>query len=283
MNWAGQVFNGVAYGMLLFLLASGLSLILGMMNVVNLAHAAFYLLASYVGYSVMLATDNFALAVGAGCVAGLVVGLVTERFMTGRLLGNANRQVLFSVGLALVIGDITLVVWEGDPVNFAGPSALTGTAALGSISVPMYRVFIILVGVALFAIGNLLLERTRLGSVIRASVDNQEMARAMGIEIRKVYALTFGVGALLAGFAGVLGGPFLSIYPGLDWDLLPLALVVVVVGGVGSIKGALVASLLLGLLSNIGRALFPDFSDFTLYIPMIVILLFRPEGVLPRR
>jgi branched-chain amino acid transport system permease protein len=129
---------------------------------------------------------------------------------------------------------------------------------------------------------NILLGRTRWGAIIRAAVDNQEMARAMGINIEKVFMLTFGFGSLLAGFAGVMGAPFLSVYPGLDWELLPLTLVVVIVGGIGSINGALVGSLILGLLDNYGRALFPDLSYFTLFVPMIIILAVRPSGLIPR-
>jgi branched-chain amino acid transport system permease protein len=280
---ASQVFNGVAYGMLLFLLSAGLTLILGMMNVVNLAHAAFYLFASYVGYSVARATDNFLLAVVAGCLAGLVIGLIAERLLTGKLLGDAQRQVLMSVGIALLLGDMSLLIWGGDPLSIPGPQFLSGSADLELLSVPFYRVFIIVVGAVLFVGGDAVLSRTRAGAIIRASVDNQGMARAMGIDIKKVFLVTFGVGALLAGLAGVIGGAFLGISPGLDWDLLPLTLVVVIVGGVGSLRGALVASLLLGLLNNIGQALFPDFSYFTLFVPMIVILALRPSGLLPRR
>jgi len=280
---ASQVFNGVAYGMLLFLLSAGLTLILGMMNVVNLAHGAFYLFASYVGYSVAHATDNFLLAVVAGCLAGLVIGLIAEKLLTGKLLGDAQRQVLMSVGIALLLGDTSLLIWGGDPLSIPGPEFLSGSADLNLLSVPFYRVFIIVFGALLFVAGDLVLERSRAGAIIRASVDNQDMARAMGIDIKKVFLVTFGVGALLAGLAGVVGGAFLGISPGLDWDLLPLTLVVVIVGGVGSLRGALVASLLLGLLSNMGQALFPDFSYFTLFVPMIVILALRPSGLLPRR
>lgn len=280
---SSQVFNGVAYGMLLFLLSAGLTLILGMMNVVNLAHAAFYLFASYVGYSVASATGNFLLAVLAGCLTGLVIGLVAEKLLTGKLLGDAQRQVLMSVGLALVLGDTALLIWGGDPLSISEPQFLSGTADLELLNVPFYRLFIIVFGALLFVAGDLVLERSRAGAIIRASVDDQDMARAMGIDIKKVFLLTFGIGAMLAGLAGVVGGAFLGISPGLDWDLLPLTLVVVIVGGVGSLRGALVASLLLGLLNNLGQALFPDFSYFTLFVPMIVILALRPSGLLPRR
>jgi branched-chain amino acid transport system permease protein len=160
---------------------------------------------------------------------------------------------------------------------------LARSVDLGISRFPAYRLFIIVTGLAI-AIGlNLLLERTRLGAIIRAAVDNQEMARAMGIDIEKVFMFTFGFGAFLAGLAGGLGAPFLSVYPGLDWELLPLTLVVVIVGGIGSINGALVGSIILGLLDNFGRALFPDLSYFTLFVPMIIILAFQPTGLIPRR
>jgi branched-chain amino acid transport system permease protein len=167
-------------------------------------------------------------------------------------------------------------------VSVRPPALLSRSVDLWIMRFPAYRLFIIACGAAIVVGLNLVLGRTRLGAVIRASVDNQEMARAMGIDIEKVFMFTFGFGSLLAGFAGVMGAPFLSVYPGLDWELLPLTLVVVIVGGIGSINGALVGSLILGLLDNYGRALFPDLSYFTLFVPMIVILAFRPSGLIPR-
>ena len=280
--WIIQSLNGVAYGMLLFLLSAGLSLILGMMKIANLAHGAFYLLASYIGYSIVRMTGSFPLALAAGTLAGVAIGLVTEAVFMRRLLGRTHLQVLVSIGIALIIADVALVIWHGDPVTVRPPALLAKSVNLWIMRFPAYRLFIIASGL-LIAVGlNLILERTRLGAIIRASVDNQEMARAMGIDIKKVFMLTFGFGSLLAGFAGVMGAPFLSIYPGLDWELLPLTLVVVIVGGIGSINGALVGSLILGLLDNFGRALFPDLSYFTLFVPMIVILAFRPGGLVPR-
>ncbi len=280
--WIIQTFNGIAYGMLLFLLAAGLSLILGMMNISNLAHGAFYLIASYTGYSVVRLTGNFPLALVAGALTGAALGLVTERVFMRRLLGRTHGQVLVSIGIALILADLALVVWHGDPVSIRPPALLSGSVDLVIMRFPAYRLFIIVCGLLILVGMNLVLGRTRLGAVIRASVDNQEMARAMGIDIEKVFMGTFAFGSLLAGFAGVMGLPFLSVYPGLDWELLPLTLVVVIVGGIGSINGAIVGALILGLLDNYGRALFPDLSYFTLFVPMIVILAFRPSGLLPR-
>ena len=280
--WIIQSMNGIAYGMLLFLLSAGLSLILGMMKIANLAHGAFYLLASYIGYSIVRMTGNFPLAVAAGTLSGVAIGCVTEAVFMRRLLGRTHLQVLVSIGIALIIADVALVIWHGDPVTVRPPALLAKSVNLWIMRFPAYRLFIIASGLLIVIALNLILERTRLGAIIRASVDNQEMARAMGIDIKKVYMLTFGFGSLLAGFAGVMGAPFLSIYPGLDWELLPLTLVVVIVGGIGSINGALVGSLILGLLDNFGRALFPDLSYFTLFVPMIVILAFRPGGLVPR-
>ena len=281
--WIIQSFNGIAYGMLLFLLTVGLSLILGMMNSANLAHGAFYLLSSYVGYSVVLATGNFSLALAAGALTGAVAGVVTERVFMRRLLGRRLSQVLLSVGLALIISDICLVIWRGDPVTVQPPAMLAGAVNLGFMLFPAYRLFIMACGLLILVGMNLVLGRTRLGAVIRASVDNQEMAQAMGINIERVFMGTFTFGSLLAGFAGAVGLPFLGAYPGLDWELLPLALVVMIVGGIGSINGAVVGALILGLLDNFGKALFPNLSYFTLFVPMIIILAFRPSGLLPRR
>jgi branched-chain amino acid transport system permease protein len=280
--WIIQSLNGIAYGMLLFLLSAGLSLILGMMKIANLAHGAFYLLASYIGYSVVRTTGNFPLALVAGTLAGLGIGFVTERMFMRRLLGRTHLQVLVSIGIALIIADVALVLWHGDPVTIRPPALLAKSVDLWIMRFPAYRLFIITSGLLIAVVLNLILGRTRWGAIIRAAVDNQEMARAMGINIKKVFMLTFGFGSLLAGFAGVMGAPFLSVYPGLDWELLPLTLVVVIVGGIGSINGALVGSLILGLLDNYGRALFPDLSYFTLFVPMIIILAVRPSGLIPR-
>jgi branched-chain amino acid transport system permease protein len=281
--WIIQTFNGIAYGMLLFLLAAGLSLILGMMNVSNLAHGAFYLLSSYVGYAVFKASGDFMLAVAAGALTGALLGIVTERIFMRRLLNNRLGQVLLSIGIAMVLADLCLVIWKGDPVTIRPPSYLAGSVDLIFMRFPAYRLFIIASGLFILVALNLVLSRTKLGAMIRAAVDNQEMARAMGINIEVIFMGTFAFGCMLAGLAGVLGLPFLSAYPGLDWELLPLALVVVIVGGVGSVNGAILGALLLGLLDNYGRALFPGLSYFTLFVPMIFILAFRPSGLLPRR
>lgn len=280
--WFVQILNGVAYGMLLFLLASGLSLILGVMRVANLAHAAFYLLASYVSYSVTRATGNFFIGITIGALTGLGVGFISERVFIRHLLGKTLQQVLLSIGIAFVIADVCLVIWQGDPLTLRAPGILSGSTDLGITSFPTYRLFIIAIGL-LIALGlELMLERTRLGAIIRAGVDNQEMAQAMGINIDRVFMVMFAFGALLAGLAGGLGTPFISVYPGLDWELLPITIVVVVVGGIGSVNGALVGSIILGLLDNLGRAFFPELSHFTMFIPMIIILAFRPGGIIPR-
>lgn len=280
--WIVQTFNGIAYGMLLFLLASGLTLILGMMKIANLAHGAFYLVASYVGYSAVQYTGNLGWGLVAGALTGLVLGLVTERVFMRRLHGRTHSQVLVSIGIALILGDLALVIWHGDPVTIRPPAFLARSVDLVILRFPAYRLFLIASGLLIAVALNLVLTRTRLGAIIRASVDNQEMARAMGIDIEKVFMFSFAFGSVLAGLAGVLGAPFLGVYPGLDWELLPLTLVVVIVGGIGSVNGALVGSLILGLLDNFGRALFPDLSYFTLFVPMIIILAFRPRGLLPR-
>lgn len=281
--WLIQAVNGVAYGMLLFLLAAGLSVVLGMMGVANLAHGAFYLIASYLAYSVADRTGSFLLAVAAGMAMGALAGVFSERLFMRRLVGRVHEQVLLTIGVAFVLADLSLVIWHGDPLTVRAPEALRGSVRLGPTLFPVYRLFIVAVG-ALMALGmELVVERTQVGAVIRATVDNQEMARAMGIEVEKVFMATFAFGSMLAGLAGAIGLPFLSVYPGLDWELLPLALVVVVVGGVGSIRGALAGSLILGLIDNFGRALFPDLSYFTLFIPMAIILALRPQGLIPRR
>jgi len=280
--WISQVFNGISYGALLFLLAGGLTLIFGMMRIINLTHGSYFLLGGYVGLTVIWRTGSFPLAILVGAVAIAVLGVVQWRLFLHRLAGEELGQVLTTVGFALIFQDLALVIWGGEPYTIPAPAALTGAFNTGTLYFPVYRVFMIGVAAVVAVVLWFVLERTRVGAMMRATVDDAEMAGGVGIDVRRISMGVFALGALLAAGAGVVGGAFVGVYPGADFEILPYAFVVVIVGGMGSLRGALIGSLLVGLLDNFGKALFPEFSYFTLFAPMAVILAVRPTGLFGR-
>jgi len=280
--WITQTFNGISYGALLFLLASGLSLIFGVMRIVNLAHGSYFMLGGYVGLSVVWRTGSFLAALVAGAVAIALIGIGMERLFLRRLPGQTLGQVLMTVGFALMFQDVALLVWGGDPYTIPVPAALQGIVTAGTLRFPAYRIFIIFVAVLVGAGLWVVLDRTRVGAMIRAAVDDREMAQGVGIHVPVVSLGVFALGAALAALGGVIGGGFLGVYPGVDFEVLPYAFVVVIVGGLGSLPGAMVGSLLVGLLDNFGKALFPELSYFTLFAPMALILALRPTGLFGR-
>ncbi len=280
--WIVQTFNGLSYGALLFLLASGLSLIFGVMRIVNLAHGSYFLLGGYVGLSVIWRTKSFPLALLAGATAIALVGVGMERLFLRRLAGQTLGQVLMTVGFALIFQDLALLIWGGDPYSLPLPGPLQGVVIAGGLRFPRYRLFIMVLAAVIGAGLWLALDRTRVGAMIRAAVDDAEMAQGVGIRVPTISLGVFALGAFLAALGGVVGGGFLGVYPGLDFDILPYAFVVVIVGGLGSLPGAMVGSLLVGLLDNFGKALFPELAYFTLFAPMALILALRPTGLFGR-
>jgi branched-chain amino acid transport system permease protein len=280
--WISQAFNGLSYGALLFLLASGLSLIFGVMRIVNLAHGSYFMLGGYVGLSIVWRTGSYVLALIGGALALALVGIAMQRLFLSRLPGQTLGQVLMTIGFALIFQDVALLVWGGDPYTIPVPGPLQGVIAMGGLRFPRYRIFIIVVAVVIGALLWLALDRTRTGAIIRAAVDDAEMAAGVGIRVPRVSLAVFSLGAALAALGGVIGGGFLGVYPGADFEVLPYAFVVVIVGGLGSLPGAMVGSLLVGLLDNFGKALFPELSYFTLFAPMALILALRPTGLFGR-
>ena len=280
--WISQAFNGLSYGALLFLLASGLSLIFGVMRVVNLAHGSYFMLGGYVGLSVVWRTGSYALALICGALAIALIGIGMQRLFLQRLPGQTLGQVLLTIGFALIFQDLALLIWGGDPYTIPVPKALQGVVSAGGLRFPRYRIFIIAVAIVVGALLWLVLDRTRVGAMIRASVDDAEMAQGVGIHTPRVSLAVFALGAALAALGGVIGGGFLGVYPGADFEVLPYAFVVIIVGGLGSLPGAMVGSLLVGLLDNFGKALFPELSYFTLFAPMALILALRPTGLFGR-
>jgi len=280
--WITQAFNGISYGALLFLLASGLSLIFGVMRIVNLAHGSYFLLGGYLGLTTARATGSFLLAIAAGACGVGVIGLAMERFFLRRLDKQALAQVLMTMGFALVFQDLAQLIWGGDPETIPVPPLLAGSLHAGVLYFPTYRLFIVGVAVAVGGALWFFHERTRAGAMIRAAVDDREMAQGVGIDVPRLSMAVVALGAFLAALGGVVGGGFIGVYPGADFEVLPYAFVVVIVGGLGSLRGVVAGSLLVGLLDNFGKALFPELSYFTLFAPMAIILALRPTGLFGR-
>ena len=277
-----QTLSGFSFAAVLFMLASGLSLIFGVMNIVNIAHGSYYMLGGYIGLSIYWVTGSLLLAMLGGGLAIAVVGYGMQRFFL-RQFFDAFPQVMITMGFAYLFRDLALLIWGGDPLSFPAPKILQGSMHLGDIVFPFYRLFIIVVAIFV-AVGLWFFnEKTSYGAQLRATVDDHEMAKGVGINTPLVSGLMFALGAFLAAFGGVIAAPAFGLYAGLDFEVLPLAFVVVIVGGMGSLKGAAVGSVLVGLVDNWGKALFPDFSYFTLFLPMAVVLAIRPTGLFGER
>ncbi len=280
--WVIQAFNGISYGALLFLLASGLSLIFGVMRIVNLAHGSYFLLGGYVALTVIWTTGSWLLAIPVGALTIAVLGMAMERVFLRPLGFDALRQVLLTVGFALLFQQAALDIWGGDNMDIKIPPALDWSVTVGTLFFPVYRMFMIAVACVVAITLWLVMEKTRVGAMVRASVDDAEMARGVGLDTSRVSLAIFGLGAFLAALGGVIGGAFIGVYPGLDFEILPLAFAVVIIGGLGSMQGAVVGSLIVGLMDNFGKALFPEVSYFTLYAPMAIILAVKPTGLFGR-
>jgi branched-chain amino acid transport system permease protein len=281
--WAIQTLNGVSFGMLLFLLAAGLSLIFGLMRILNLAHGSYYILGAYVALAVVEATGSFVVAAAAGTAAVVGLGVLMERLFLRRLPADELPQALLTFGFLLIVGDLSLAIWGGGPQTLPKPEILEGPLRLGPVMFPSYRLFVIGVGVVVGLGLWFLQERTRLGAMLRAAIDDAEIARATGIDVSKLSTGVFAFGAALAALGGIIGGPLLGVYPGADFEILLLAFVVVIIGGLGSLKGAFVGALLVGLLDTFGKARFPELAMFTIFAPMALILALRPTGLFGAR
>jgi branched-chain amino acid transport system permease protein len=281
-QFVAQTLNGLTLAGIIFLVSSGFTLVFGVMRVTNLSHGAVYLLGGYIGYSVITATHNFFYGLAAGALAMGVFGLLLERTLITWLGGREMSELLATLGLIYVIDDISLAIWGGSPLTINLPGLLgdSTTLPISGVVYPNDRIFILGVSVVIALGLYYLLRRTRVGAIVRAGVDDREMVSALGINVRLVFTLVFTLGALLAGFAGVLGGTVLGVYTGGDSDILLFALAVVIIGGLGSFEGAIVGSLIIGLIENYGTAYFPAVAYSILFIPVIIILLVKPEGLL---
>jgi branched-chain amino acid transport system permease protein len=280
--WYIQAINGVSYGMLLFLLAAGLSLIFGLMGIINMSHGSYYMLGAYLGITVARYSGSFLLAILAAAITIAALGVLMQRLILRRLYGNHLGQVLVTFGIVFMIADISLLIWGGYPQNIPPPSPFQGATTIGEITFPTYRLLVIGVGVLVALVLWWFQKRTKMGAAVRAAVDDEEMSHAIGLNVPLTNTATFGMGAALAAIGGVIGGPFIGSYPGVDLEVLLLTFVVVIIGGLGSLRGAFVGAILVGLLDNFGKALFPELSLFTVFAAMAIILAFRPRGLFGR-
>jgi branched-chain amino acid transport system permease protein len=277
--WLTLAVNSIALGGLLFLLSAGFSLIFGLMRIPNLMHGSFFMLGAYFGVTFLQEGLNFWLAALLSGVAMAVIGGLIERFLLKRLSGQELPQVLLTLGFSFIIADLCLMIWTGDPWQPPTPAGLRGAVQVAGLFFPVYRLAIVAVAFVVAVALWLLVDWTRLGAKIRAGVDDAPIARMVGIRVSRLFTLVFALGAGLAAFGGVMGAPYLSVYPGLDAEMLPLALIVVILGGTGSLVGAFVGSFIIGFLYNFGQAMFPDLAYVILFLPMVLVLVFRPQGL----
>ena len=280
--WIINTLNGLSLAMILFLLAAGLTLIFGLMHIINMAHGSFYLLGGYIAITAIRLTGGFILGAIVAVIAITIIGAIIQRLFLARLYKQEMRQALLTLGLLFIVADIAFFTWGGDPLLVPQPPLLQGAVRFWGIVYPLYRVFLIGCGLVIAFCLWAFLERTTLGAIVRAGMDDEEMVRGLGINVPLVFTGIFALGAALAALGGVLGGPLLGMFPGADFEVVLLAFVVVTVGGLGSIRGAFLGSLLVGLVDNFGNAWFPQLSLFTIFVPMVIVLALKPTGLMGR-
>jgi branched-chain amino acid transport system permease protein len=282
LTFGVQLLNGVQYGLVLFLVASGLTLVFGILGVINLAHGAFYMLGAYLAYWIAAATGSFALALVGGVAISFVLGLLLENVFIQRMYGRDHlAQVLLSFGMILVIDEFRQILFGKDVHSVAPPAWLSGSIQLTDVlSYPVYRLalcgFCLMMAIAIFYV----IQRTRLGMVIRAGAENREMTRSLGIPFDLVNRFVFAGGIALAALGGIVVAPISTVFPGMGDGMLILSFVVVVLGGIGSVAGAAIGALMIGLTDTFGKVFFPQFSSILIYVLTAGVLLWRPNGIL---
>jgi len=278
-----QVLNGVQYGFTLFLVASGLTLIFGIMGIINLAHGAFYMVGAYICFWLFGITGSLLVAIVVGIPIMLVFGYTIERLAISVLYKRDHlNQVLLTYGLILILNEMQKILWGSDFYSVPIPEILSGSIPMGNQEYPVYRLFVSFVCMIVAAVMYIVIGKTKLGMMIRAGASNRDMASALGININRVFAIVFSLGAALAGFSGMIDAPLSSVYPGMGNFILIISFVVIVIGGIGSIKGAFVGAMLVGLADTFGKVLVPEFSSMVIYALMALVLLWRPQGLFGR-
>jgi branched-chain amino acid transport system permease protein len=275
-----QGLNGLAFSMLLFFAAAGLSISFGLLNLANLSHGGFYMLGGYIALATLAATKSFILALIVAPILLACLGAVIELgFLRPLYRRDHLDQVLLTLGFAYLIWDVANWIWGGDTHLLRPPEILAGGTTIIGHEYPVYRIAVLCGGIVAAAALLWVEAKTRIGAIIRAGVSDPELLRAMGINVGLVFTLTFAFGAALAGLGGVVGGPIIGLYRDVDFEILMLAIIVVVVGGLGSLRGTFASCLLVGLIDSFGKAYFPDFALVTMFIVMAVVLLVRPAGL----
>ena len=276
---AQQVLNGLSFGALLFLLASGLTLVFGLMRIVNMAHGAFYMLGGYIGVVIATLTGNLLLAVIVAIIVVAGTAFIVEVVLLRFVRGQEMPEVLLTIGVSFVIADLCLAVFGGDPQNLPASVKIPGALMIGEFIYPWYRIFVIAVAGVIGLALALVQYKTRVGAIVRAGVDDREIITAMGINIKWVFTGMFVVGAALAAIGGTIGAGVQSILPGVQNEVLLYALVVIIIGGLGSIPGAAIGSVLIGLIDAFAKAWIPELAYFTIFLPMALVLVLRPTGL----
>lgn len=276
-----QLLNGVQYGLLLFLIASGLTLVFGIMGIINLAHGAMYMIGAYLCYALVDATGSLLLAILLGIPVMLLLGIFVEKFLVGTLYERDHLfQVLLTFGIILILNELQSIIWGNDPHSVPVPEQLSGSIPLtDTLSYPIYRLAVSVICLVLAAAMYWVIQKTRIGMTIRAGASNREMVEALGININSLFTLIFAAGVALAGFAGMIAAPLSSVYPGMGDNVLIICFVVVVIGGIGSIKGAFLGAMLIGLVSTFGPVFLPSLASVLVYLVMALVLLWRPRGL----
>ena len=279
-----QALNGIQLGVMLFLMSAGLTLVFGIMNLINLAHGSLYMLGAFFAAAVTNATGSFLVGVLVAVPATALAGALLERVLLRRFYERSHLdQVLVTFGLILVINEVVRIIWGGVPLRFSLPPLLNGSVEiLAGVPYPVFRLAILAVGLAVALGLYTVIQHTRIGMWIRAGASNRQIAGAMGVDVELVFVLVFSAGAALAGLAGLMAGPILAVQVGMGESILILALVVTVIGGIGSVKGALVAALAIGIIDTFGRVLLsPALGSMIIFIAMAAILAIRPKGLFP--
>lgn len=276
-----QLLNGVQYGLLLFLISSGLTLVFGIMGVINLAHGAMYMIGAYIAYAFAAWTGSLGLAIAMGLPVMLILGIVIERVLIDSLYQRDHLfQVLLTFGLILILDDAQSFLWGNDTHGVPIPDVFDGSIPLtDTLQYPVYRLVVSAVCLVLALGMYLVIQKTRLGMIIRAGASNREMVESLGINIRTLFTIIFAAGVALAGLGGMISAPLSSVYPGMGDNVLIICLVVVVIGGIGSIKGAFFGAMIIGLVSTFGPVLFPSLASVIVYLVMALVLLWKPRGL----
>lgn len=278
-----NLLNGISFGMILFLFALGLSITLGVMGILNLAHGALFMVGGFIGFTLISSGINFWIAVIIGGIGAGLIGFLIEKGFLNKLYRQFDNQVLLTLGLVYVIQNISLWIYGGESKTFSPPAYLKFAVEVGDYRFPMYRLTLIFMGIILLLILWWVIERTKLGSIVRAGMDNKEMAMGLGLNYPLTCSLVFSIGAVVCGISGVLATPVIGVLHSMSMEILLYAMIVVIVGGPGSVIGTFLAALIIGVVDSLGKSYFPDMAMFTIYIVFIFVLLVKPTGLMGKK